>query len=510
VQLLLGLSDDIDTAQKQCKMLNEVDRDIRAKFDRLLEMAGIRKVISPEELPGISIILQQCKNLRSYTLAATSTVPATPATGAPIDIHLREDGVKRPHYLFHDDANASSMERLHMVLDPVGRVALIENAVKALQMLHDLNNDDMVDVIPKDRAGCTFFTELFETIKNRTGWDVLGQLENVEPSGGKSAMQFTFDGIKASRLSFLNPQTIGFYRNFSGSSGFNLSSKLAYIYIAQDDFNRKIMPAYEVAKRKFATYKPSGDTQVAFEQLRHIVDDLSSRPVIGKANREALNWIFSSLEVEQPEKELTDFQVLRTSLCATTNSFVKTGLNVRRELTALSRELTIYLNQQGNLPEGFERQFSTVAVRAITAFATRGCFPDEMLPAVTEVQAALRELSVQTATSSVRKSALAVVSPESVEMKPPFFDESGKLLFWLSGTPKNSLLHWSPHCPVYQKGNNQKAVNTDTLRDEDRRYKCCTLCKTPIRPYWEDYQREWRTKYNGRVWSAPDGTGEVK
>ncbi len=510
IRKLISTTNDVENAQGKCKDLTEADHSIASSMSDLLKLGGIITVVSPETLEGLSLTLERQEKLNDYQLTTSSEregvriEPETPA----LTMKVREDGIGIPHcYIF--DGDTSSTEVAYQQLDVVDREVYLDGMIESLSMLQNRYQGQLVFIVPNDRPESQFFTDLMQAILSRTDWNVLGHISEVEPSGSKHKMNFTFEGIDGSRLSFLDPQKLHYYQAYLNTGTANANRHLAYIYAQWEEFKRHLIPLQGEFNSKMEQFETDGQNGDAVTYLKAAVAERMGRKVVGRANRHALVGVCGRLDVEEDTNAPTEFQVLNATLFEISNAFWKKGYRKKTQdsLRGLCTELSSYLftltdRSGGAVPSELREEFKKFTLDVLTHIRETGNCPEEIGEVADKLKAQITQL--REATVSVTKSTEEDVAkaPKALEEEvklPPFFNEDGELLFWFGVAGKNRTMHWDPQCPNLTKAKKQESTDSDTLSWDRKKYKLCKQCKPPNFHYWDDYKRDFRKKYKDKV-----------
>jgi hypothetical protein len=364
--------------------------------------------------------------------------------------------------------------------------------------------------MPNDRQNSQFFTDLMQAILSRTGWDVLGQISEVEPSGSKYKMNFTFDGIDESRLSFLDPQKLHYYQAYLNTGTPNANRHLAYIYAQWEEFKRHLIPLQREFNGKMERFAENGQNGDAVAYLKDAVTERMDRKVVGKANRHVLVGICGRLDVEVGENAPSEFQVLHATLFEIANSFWKKGYRKKTQvsLNGLCTELNSFLfdlkdGSGKTAPPELKDKLKQFTLDVLGHIRDTGNCPEEVGNLADQIKAQIADLrkSISPVVKTGCEKGVKEEAKESEVVLPPFFNEEGELLFWFSVAGKNRSMHWDPQCPSLTKAKKQESTNSETLSWDRKKYKLCKQCKPPNFQYWEDYKRDFRRgKYESAGW----------
>ncbi len=511
IRKLIRGTHDVEAVQATCEDLTEADRSIVISMSDLLKLGGIRVVVSPETLEGVTLTLDRQEKLDDYELSTASTregVRVEPET-PPLTLKVREDGIGIPHcYIF--DGYTSSTETAYQQLDAVDREVYLDGMIESLSMMQSRYQEQLVFIVPQDRPQSQFFTDLMQAVLTHTDWNVLGHISNVEPSGSKDKMRFTFEGIEGSRLDFLDPQKLHYYQAYLNTGTANANRHLAYIYVQSEEFKRHLIPLRRKFNDQMEQLEADGQTGDAVAYLKNAVAERMDRKVVGRANRHVLVGVCGRLDVADQANAPTEFQVLNATLFEISNAFWKKGSKKKTHdcLRGLCNELNAYLftlkDGSGQAtPVDFRNTFKAFTLEVLAHIRATGNCPEDIGEKAVQIKANIVQLRMQAEQMTTNSVAAGVVEkPQTAEKKvmlPPFFNGDGKLLFWFDGTNKNRTMHWDPECPNLKKGDKQEASDSDKLSYERKPYRLCKQCKPPNFHYWDEYMKDFRRKYKDKV-----------
>lgn len=154
VKQLLKLSEFLDETRRMLgdKRTDEDER-IRRERDRLFEVAGIRSVFQPEEMPGVQIVLEKARGTENYSIAVLSEHSALRPV---IGVSLRRDAVNRMHAFILDrpdvvlESNIAALYDYLAELTLSQQTAFLDSLPAVFAGLSEMAGNDLIFVIPRE------------------------------------------------------------------------------------------------------------------------------------------------------------------------------------------------------------------------------------------------------------------------------------------------------------------------------------------------------------------------
>lgn len=384
ISLLFKLREKIGLAYETLgTQKTKEDKEILSAMDNVLHTARVQCVIKCPGLKGVELVLDRRKYPSNYTLWIKTQNPAYTEhlQQLPLEIFYNPDRLGKPNvcvlrdtqsgrtksddFIITPDHVVNDFERLHDALDDARKESL-ENAIfKAFLLLTDIHEIPPVFLVAADRYEKTFYLNLYEKIKDKTTFDVIGGVDTLligKTQHGQDLLQVRYTLAELnqnSRLGFLTPDYYTELNSKTHAPTSDAASKLGKLYCNLYRFRRDISRKWEIVRKRFSEYSPPTDMRQPCIQLLRNTENLIQHSMLAfPKHMTALLNTFNLMCTGYPDEPLTDDFVRRCAVYQITTNEELFPLKIPNdryfgmdefESKALRKTITRILNQYMSL-----------------------------------------------------------------------------------------------------------------------------------------------------------------